>query len=100
MVLSADMSSVFILVLACVVVSMLDCQSRGWGSNPAQAGICVEISAPSAPLVNSAVMSTATLHCWWEDESAREITGHLPSFTEAKKMKLLTLHTITVTGLA
>src|SRR6218665_808835 len=45
------------------------------------------------PLANSAMMSTLTAHCQWEDEMARETTGHSPSYTEAKKMKSLTLHT-------
>ena len=38
-------------------------------------------------------MSTLTVHCRWEDETARERTGHPPSYAEAKKMKSLTLHT-------
>src|SRR6218665_539440 len=29
----------------------------------------------------------------WEDETARERTGYLPSYAEAKKMKSLTVHT-------
>src|SRR6218665_2824430 len=29
----------------------------------------------------------------WEDETARERTGHSPSYAEARKMKSLTLHT-------
>ena len=44
-------------------------------------------------LANSAMMSTLTVYCQWEDEMARERTGHLASYAEAKKMKLLTLHT-------
>src|SRR6218665_3762760 len=28
----------------------------------------------------------------WEDETVRERTGYLPSYTEAKKMKSLTVH--------
>ena len=43
--------------------------------------------------VNSAMMSTLTAHCQWEDETVRERTGHPPSYAVAKKMKLLTLHT-------
>jgi len=45
------------------------------------------------PLDNSAMMSTLTAHCQWEDETVRERTGHKPSYDEAKKMKSLTLHT-------
>ena len=44
-------------------------------------------------LANSVMMSTLTAHCQWEDEMAREITGHPPSYAVAKKMKSLTLHT-------
>jgi len=41
-------------------------------------------------------MDTASVrefHCQWEDEMVREMTGHPPSFAEAKKVKSLTLHT-------
>jgi len=48
---------------------------------------------PPAPLANSAMMSTLTAHCQWEDETVRERTGHPPAFAEAKKCSLLTLHT-------
>ena len=44
-------------------------------------------------IANSALLRTLTVHCHWEDEVLRERTGRLPSFAEAKKMKLLTLHT-------
>src|SRR6218665_3721130 len=39
------------------------------------------------------MMSTLIVHCVWEDETARERTGHPASYTEAKIMKLLALHT-------
>src|SRR6218665_1082677 len=39
------------------------------------------------------MMNTLIVHCQWEDETVRERTGHPPSYAEAKKMKLLTLHT-------
>jgi len=39
------------------------------------------------------MMSTLTVHCQWEDETVREMTGHPPSYAEAKKMKSLTLYT-------
>jgi len=35
-------------------------------------------------------MSALTVHCRWEDEMVREITGHPP--LNAMKMKSLTLH--------
>jgi len=46
------------------------------------------------PLAKSAMMSTLTANCQWEDETVRERIGHPPSFAEAKKMKSLTLHTL------
>jgi len=60
----------------------------------------IDISAPPASLPKSAMMSTLTIHCQWEDDTARERTGHPPSYTEAKKMKSLTLHTHSALGLA
>jgi len=45
------------------------------------------------PITNSAIISTLTAHCQWEDEAARERTGNPPSYAKAKKMKSLTLHT-------
>jgi len=36
-------------------------------------------------------MSALTAHCQWEDETVRERTDHPPSYTEAKKMKSLTV---------
>ena len=40
---------------------------------PARAEICYGVSAPSAPIDNSAAMSrpTLTVQCQWEDEMAR-----------------------------
>jgi len=46
------------------------------------------------PLANSAMMSTLTVHCQWEDETVRDRTGQLLSYAKAKKMKSLTLHTL------
>ena len=43
------------------------------------------------PVANSAMMSTLTANCQWEDEMVWERTGHPPSYAEAKKMKSLTL---------
>src|SRR6218665_134868 len=39
------------------------------------------------------MMSTLIVHCRWDDEMARERTGHPPTYAEAKKMKSTTLHT-------
>jgi len=58
----------------------------------ARAESWIEISASPAPLANSAMMSTLIALYKWEDETARERTGHPPSYAEAQKMKLLTLH--------
>src|SRR6218665_715908 len=64
------------------------------GSNPGQGRNLVrDFCSTCAPKVNSAMMSTLTSPCQWEDKTVRERTGHPPSCTEAKKMKSLTLHT-------
>jgi len=48
-----------------------------------------EVSAPPAPLDNSAMTSTLTAHCQWEDETGMERTGHPLSYAE--KMTSLAL---------
>lgn len=53
---------------------------------PARAEICSEISAPSAPLTDSAIMNALIVHCLWADEFAVKRTGHPPSYAEAEKM--------------
>src|SRR5678816_4093294 len=63
-------------------------RGRGFKSPPGQ-----KIWLYVRPLANSAIMSTLTVHCRWDDETVRERTGHPPSYAEAKKMKSLTLHT-------
>src|SRR5678815_1572538 len=47
-----------------------------------------------APIANSAMMysCTLTVHCRWEDETARERTDYPPSHADGQKMKSLTLH--------
>jgi len=45
------------------------------------------------PLTNSAMMRTLTAHCQWEDVTVQERTGHSSSYAEAKKVKVLALHT-------
>lgn len=62
-----------------MIVYRLVCQLRGRGSN-------------LHPLANSAVMSTGTLHCEWEDQAVWERSGQPPASAEAKKLKSLTLH--------
>lgn len=39
------------------------------------------------------MMSTLSVHCPWEDETAREGNDHLILYAEAEKMKVPTLHT-------
>src|SRR6218665_36552 len=77
-----------------LVVSVLDCQSKGPGfkSRPGQKS-GLRFLLHLCPLANSAMNSTLTAHCQWEVETVRERTGHQPSYAEAKKMKSLTLHT-------
>jgi len=60
---------------------------------PEMAEIWFVISARPVPLATSAMTSTLTVHCKWEDETAREQTAHSPLYAEAKKMKSLILHT-------
>ena len=59
---------------------------------PARTEIWFEISAP---LVTPSQLSydEYTDCTLWENETVRERTGQPPSYTEAKKMKSLTLHT-------
>jgi len=89
-------------VLDSVLVSLLNCQSRGWGLISRHGRISFEISAPRVSLAppNSAIMSILTVYCLWEDEMVRERTGHIPSYAEAKKMKLLTFQSLAASGLA
>ena len=56
-----------------------------------RAEISFDISASTAPLANSAMMSTLTARGQWEDKTVRERTGRPPSYAEAKKMKSQTL---------
>src|SRR6218665_1060073 len=76
---------------------MLDCQSRGSGfkSQPLQKfglKFLLHLCWAVRRLVNSAIMSTLTIHRQWEDEMVRERTGHMPSYAKAKQMKSITLH--------
>src|SRR6218665_1517110 len=61
----------------------------GWGfkSRPGQR-FGLRFLLHLRPLANSAMMSTMTVHCQWEDETVRERTGHPPSYAKAKKMTL------------
>ena len=76
------------------MVSLLDSKLRGSGFKfqPGQK-FWLRFLLHLHLLANSAMMSTLTVNCQWEDETVRERTGHLPSYAEAKKMKSLTLHT-------
>ena len=81
-------------VLSGQVVRELVCQSRGSGfkSRPVQK-FGSRFLLHLRPLANSAMISTLSALCQWEDVMVRERTGHQPSYDEAKKMKSLTLHT-------
>ena len=60
---------------------------------PASTNLVLDFcSTSSAPLANLAMMSTLTVYCRWEDETARERTGHPSSYANAERMRLLTLH--------
>jgi len=54
--------------------------------------LCLGFLLHLRPLANSAIMSTLTINCRWEDETTMERAGYPPSCAEAKKMKLQTLH--------
>src|SRR6218665_723892 len=74
-------------------------KGRPKGTNPAIMGNPIDMYAANGILVytsslsTSAIMCTLTAHCQWEDEMARERTGHPPSYAEAKKIKLHKLYT-------
>ena len=77
-----------------LVVSVLDCQSWGSGFKPRLVQkFGSRFLFHLRPVANSAMMSTLTTHCQWEDETVRERTGHPPLYAVAKKMKSLVLHT-------
>src|SRR6218665_1552582 len=67
-----------------LVVSLLDCQLRGQGyKSPPEQIYVSRFLLHLRPLANSAMTSTPTVHCQWEDEMARERTGHLPLYAKA-----------------
>ena len=82
------------MVCGGLVVSVLDCQSKGSGfkSRPEQK-FGSTFLFHLRPLANSAMTSTLTIYCKSEDETARERTGQPPSYSKAKKMKSLILPT-------
>src|SRR6218665_1841485 len=61
------------------------------GSNPGQGRNLVQDFR--YPVANSAMTGTLTALCQWEDQTARERTGHPTLYAEVKKMKSLTLCT-------
>src|SRR6218665_1160744 len=69
------------------VVSMLDCKLRGLGfESPSEQKFSSRFLLHLCHIANSAMVSTLTVRCRWENEMARDTTGH-PSYAEAKKMK-------------
>src|SRR6218665_2474715 len=87
----------YLLFSTCAVAQWLACWTANRevrGSNPDQGRNLVrDFLFHLHPLANSAMMSTLTAHCQWDDETMRERTGYPPSYAVAKKMKSLTLHT-------
>ncbi len=84
-----------------LVVSALDCQSRGSGFKPRpEQKFGSRFLFHLRPLANSAMMSKLTVHCQREDETARVRTVHPPSYSEAKEVKSLTVIPMDVLGLA
>src|SRR6218665_3598268 len=74
-----------------IVVSALDCQLRGRGSNALQdRTLYRDFCAICTP---SHDKYTLTACGRWENEMARERIGHLPSYAEIHTLKLLALHT-------
>ena len=63
---------------------------------PARTESWFEISAPYEPLTNSAIISTLIVHVHyrWRDKTARESTGHTPSYAQPKKVKSLTFNKV------
>jgi len=59
----------------------------------AKGEISSQIVGTSVPLANLAIISMLTLHCEREDERAREMAAHQPSYAKVKKIKSLTLQT-------
>src|SRR5688572_18414807 len=75
-------------------VSELDYNSRGRGFKSRQGRkYLLRFMINLRSLSNSAIMSTLTVHCRWEDETTRERTGHPSSYAKAKKLKSVTLYT-------
>lgn len=81
------------LILVCFSFSSLWCSMVYWlVCQTVNREDRVQSPAQPVPLGNSAMMSTPTIHCFWEDEKV-EWTNHLPSNAEILKMKSITLHT-------
>lgn len=85
-------------VCGCVVVSVLD--KRSWVQIPSRAEIWsrflhsltnyneyTKINEHCEGHFNVQI-NTIQLHCWWEDDMARETTGHLLPHAEVKKIML------------
>lgn len=81
--------------------SLVDCQQKGLRFKPRQGrhyyrrySLLHFFSLPLAPKTNSVMMITRGKHCQWEVKTAKDITGHMPSYADTKKMKSLTLCTL------
>ena len=85
--LELSLNSISMVVLC--VVSVLDCKSQCSGFKLWQGQkFGLRFLLHLRPLADSAMMSTLTAHCQWEDETARERTGRPPSYAVAKKYTL------------
>src|SRR6218665_1605820 len=69
----------------CLAVNVLDCQLGGSGFKfrPGQK-FSSRFLLHLPPPAKSAMRSTLTVHCQWEDETMRERTGYPPSCAKAK----------------
>ena len=86
-------ASIYVICVG-LVVSALDCQLRGRGSNALQdRTLDQDFCAICTPSQLSHDKYTLTACGRWENEMARERIGHLPSYAEIHTLKLLALHT-------
>ena len=79
----------YILCSGSLVDSLLDCQSPGSGFKPRPGQkFGSRFLFHLRPLANSAMMSTLTALCQWEDETVMERTGHPHSYALAKSVRI------------
>src|SRR6218665_991019 len=64
-----------------------------WVSRTGSASDWCALQEALYKFIDTIQYNTLTAHCQLEDETVMEKTGHPSSYAEAKKIKLLTLHT-------